>query len=789
MLLQRERYFKKKIIGGNLLGNLFDRAKKVISIGSKIVKNKITPIKKALKPLGNKAIQAGKQTITSQAKKLGDKAIQASKQTITSQAKKLGDQVVKNIINEDKAVIKQIEKVDKKTTKNLMQTFRNRIKDNVTNLSTNPQVRKVLNDKSRAILSNILSGSGVKTVNNGLSLFRSAQYQINNHTVEEINDWLPYASTILNLVMYSDDYSRSIATNMLWYRDTATGKPNMTEFDMTESFPVSIASDVVTVKAKQIRDMKLVTNPQYNRGFHARQLLTTGDKQISLLIPLSSIFGFCKDVDTVFRGVKHTLQLDRAATANYILKDSNIDDGKFKISHVSMWMPKVTPSLEVASQLEAKLVSGHISNLYFEQVKVYMTQYAANQTSPTWRITTQPGTELPRHIFIVFQSTERENNQTMNNMIFDNADVRRISARINSIQYPEREIECNFHPSNRNYSRPYMMFMEAVHKYQDTDTGSQLSAEDWANLYPIFHFDVSKHNERLKNSPADIEVKWTLGKNFKSINNNSNDVPYYVYAVVLTDRYLQLHGLGGRMNKNAISKAYQHNKAITIRLLSHQLQGNDNLGLTLTQHNKVIKARKNNKSVILKLSRNQVSKQAGFLGALMGLIRAAVPAIAKAAPKVIKSVVPKLAMAAATGGISGATHKATGGRGFLSSSNIYKMPYSEYGVNISPSQKQKLKSAINAKKGCTIRLSRSDLTGPDKLYLTRRQINKINKAKLKNTGCDIKLSKTQVAKNGGFIGALLAGILPAVISGIAGRGVTLPGTIPKKGKGLKKKNL
>ncbi|DAC81747.1 TPA_asm: hypothetical protein [Trichoplax MELD virus] len=163
MLLQRERYFKKKIIGGNLLGNLFDRAKKVISIGSKIVKNKITPIKKALKPLGNKAIQAGKKTITSQAKKLGDKAIQASKQTITSQAKKLGDQVVKNIINEDKAVIKQIEKADKKTTKNLMQTFRNRIKDNVTNLSTNPQVRKVLNDKSRAILSNILSGSGVKT--------------------------------------------------------------------------------------------------------------------------------------------------------------------------------------------------------------------------------------------------------------------------------------------------------------------------------------------------------------------------------------------------------------------------------------------------------------------------------------------------------------------------------------------------------------------------------------------------------------------------------------------------
>ncbi|EDV18744.1 uncharacterized protein TRIADDRAFT_62781 [Trichoplax adhaerens] len=93
-----------------------------------------------------------------------------------------------------------------------------------------------------------------------------------------------------------------------------------------------------------------------------------GDKQISLLIPLSSIFGFCKDVDTVFRGVKHTLQLDRAATANYILKDSNIDDGKFKISHVSMWMPKVTPSLEVASQLEAKLMDS-VQLIDYDRIK------------------------------------------------------------------------------------------------------------------------------------------------------------------------------------------------------------------------------------------------------------------------------------------------------------------------------------------------------------------------------------------------------------------------------------
>ena len=92
-----------------------------------------------------------------------------------------------------------------------------------------------------------------------------------------------------------------------------------------------------------------------------------------------------------------------------------------------------------------------------------------------------------------------------------------------------------------------MSFLEAVNKYQDADTGCQLSAEDWASLYPIHHFDVSKHNERLKNSSADIEIRFSLGGNFRNIANNA-DQAFYVYAVILSDRYLQLEGLSGRMN-------------------------------------------------------------------------------------------------------------------------------------------------------------------------------------------------------------------------------------------------
>ena len=67
-----------------------------------------------------------------------------------------------------------------------------------------------------------------------------------------------------------------------------------------------------------------------------------------------------------------------------------------------------------------------------------------------------------------------------------------------------------------------MSFLEAVNKYQDFDTGCQLSAEDWGSLYPIHHFDVSKHNDRLKNSSADIEIRFNLGSNFRNSANNAD---------------------------------------------------------------------------------------------------------------------------------------------------------------------------------------------------------------------------------------------------------------------------
>lgn len=83
-----------------------------------------------------------------------------------------------------------------------------------------------------------------------------------------------------------------------------------------------------------------------------------------------------------------------------------------------------------------------------------------------------------------------------------------------------------------------MYLLDAMQKYQDVEDGTQISAEEFRTLYPIFHFDVSKHSERAVDSTADIEITWTLG---------AAPVALYVYALVISDRFITVDSIGGKM--------------------------------------------------------------------------------------------------------------------------------------------------------------------------------------------------------------------------------------------------
>ena len=92
--------------------------------------------------------------------------------------------------------------------------------------------------------------------------------------------------------------------------------------------------------------------------------------------------------------------------------------------------------------------------------------------------------------------------------------------------------------------------------------------------------------------------------------------------------------------------------------------------------------------------------------------------------------------------------------------------YIPYGVTLSQNQTIKLAKALEKREPITIRLSHSELTGPDELMLTKTQIGRIEKSLLSGKGVDIKISKTQigkVVKKGGSLFTSLAALVPKLL--------------------------
>ena len=74
-----------------------------------------------------------------------------------------------------------------------------------------------------------------------------------------------------------------------------------------------------------------------------------------MFLPLNAVLGSHRNIDTVMFGVKHTCTLERSSPDKYIELHAAAAAGKFHIEHLSVWMPKVRPSVSVQTDLEGRL--------------------------------------------------------------------------------------------------------------------------------------------------------------------------------------------------------------------------------------------------------------------------------------------------------------------------------------------------------------------------------------------------------------------------------------------------
>ena len=355
----------------------------------------------------------------------------------------------------------------------------------------------------------------ITLTNNGMMhLFKRVRYDL---SVQEIEALVHpgQATTMLGLLKYPDDFSKSKGLNQLWYKDT-TENAN----DENNGY-------------------------QYRRSYIIKNSNPKGS--FSFKIPLRHIFGFCEDYDKVVYGLKHNLTSTRNDDNDAIFKNNGNDaagnpyaDGKIILSKISWFMPHVVPADKDKMELYKIIERKEKILVGYRMTQCDSASIPQNSNSFSWRLSVKSSPEVPRFIIVGFQ-TDKSGNQTTNPSLFDNINVSNIYAMLKSIRYPTTDYNISF--LGQKFSRVYGDAAEFRSKFFNMDeliSNPNITPMEYKNLYPLFLFDVSKQSEKLKYSTTDIQVKMHF-----SAGTPINTI---AYAVIISDRLINFQSDGNKFS-------------------------------------------------------------------------------------------------------------------------------------------------------------------------------------------------------------------------------------------------
>ena len=280
----------------------------------------------------------------------------------------------------------------------------------------------------------------IALTNNGIMhLFKRIRYDLSGQEIENIMN-VGQATTMLGLLKYPDDFSKSKGLNQLWYKDTTD---------------TAVLAYNVGFK---IRHDYIITNSQPRGSFSFR-------------IPLKHIFGFCGDYDKVVYGLKHNLTLTRNNDDEAIYRGANnaagnpLVAGKIVLSKISWFMPHVTPADKDKMELYKIIERKEKIPVGYRMIQCDNASIPQS-TSFSWRLSVKSSPEIPRFIIVGFQAG-KSGDQEQNPSIFDNVNVTNIYAMLNSVRYPTTDYNTVF--VGQKFSRVYGDVAEFRAKFFNMD--------------------------------------------------------------------------------------------------------------------------------------------------------------------------------------------------------------------------------------------------------------------------------------------------------------------------------
>ena len=363
----------------------------------------------------------------------------------------------------------------------------------------------------------------ISLINNGMMyLFSDVKYHLASHEIEVLQN-PGYATTMLGMLKYPDDFNKSQGLNQLWVPDTPVANNNVA--DMT------------------------------NLGFKKRENHIINDSiphgTFSFKIPLKHFLGFCEDYKKILYGMQQRLTLTRSGNIqDSIFRTAAVDEGRVLIDKISWFMPHVIPSDAYRLQLDKVIEKKEKIPVGYRMLQCDSTQVPTNIKEFTWRLGVKSSPDIPRFIIIGFQS-DKNNRQTRNPAIFDNLFVRNIYVTLNAKRYPDTDYENDF--TTNKYSRIYgdaSLFRKNFFNMDELVSNPGIDPNNYKHIYPLYLFDVSKQSEKLKTSVSDIHIKATFNNAPAPAGGAAPDNPpanTMAYAVIISDRLFHFVSDGSKI--------------------------------------------------------------------------------------------------------------------------------------------------------------------------------------------------------------------------------------------------
>ena len=352
----------------------------------------------------------------------------------------------------------------------------------------------------------------ITLINNGMMyLFSDVRYHLASHEIEVLQN-PGQATTMLGMLKYPDDFTKSQGLNQLWLPD------------------------------ERIEDNN-VANKVDNNGYKKRHeyIIQTSNPKgtFSIKIPLKHFLGFCEDYKKILYGMQQRLTLTRINNNNAIFRTNATGEGIVKIEKIRWFMPHIIPSDAYRLQLDKIIEKKEKIPVGYRMLQCDSTQVPEGNATFTWRLGVKSSPDIPRFIIVGFQ-TDKNDNQERNPAIFDHCKVRNIYVTLNAKRYPDTDYDTDF--TKNQFSRIYgdaALFRKKFYNMDELVSNPGIAPLDYKRIFPLYVFDVTKQSEKLKTSVSDIHVK--------AFFNDGVGANTMAYAVIISDRLFHFVSDGSKI--------------------------------------------------------------------------------------------------------------------------------------------------------------------------------------------------------------------------------------------------